>query len=33
MDDLVTVRTGEVKIIVQRRAVAQVSSSGSSTAA
>ncbi|MHB1095130.1 MAG: preprotein translocase subunit YajC [Gemmatimonadaceae bacterium] len=33
MDDLVTVRTGEVKIIVQRRAVAQVSSSGSSSAA
>lgn len=33
MDDLVTVRTGDVKIVVQRRAVAQVSASGSSTAA
>ena len=32
MDDLVTVRTGDVKIVVQRRAVAQVSS-GSSAAA
>ena len=33
MDDLVTICTGEVKIVVQRRAVAQVVTSGSSTAA
>ena len=33
MNDLVTVRTGDVKIVVQRRAVAQVSTGGSLTAA
>jgi preprotein translocase subunit YajC len=33
MEDLVTVRTGDVKIVVQRRAVAQVFTPGSSTAA
>jgi preprotein translocase subunit YajC len=33
MDDLVTVRTGDVKIIVQRRAVTHVSSSGGASAA
>jgi preprotein translocase subunit YajC len=33
MDDLVTVRTGEVKIVVQRRAIATVFTPGSSSAA
>ena len=29
MDDLVTIRTGEVKIVVERRSIARVSSAGS----
>jgi len=29
MDDLVTIRTGEVKIVVERRAIARVASAGS----
>lgn len=33
MEDLVTIRTGDVKIVVQRRAVAQVFTPGSSSAA
>jgi preprotein translocase subunit YajC len=33
MDDLVTIRTGEVKIVVERRAIARVASAGSVTAA
>ncbi|MCX5760988.1 MAG: preprotein translocase subunit YajC [Gemmatimonadetes bacterium] len=33
MDDLVTIRTGEVKIVVERRSIARVASSGSATAA
>jgi len=33
MDDLVTIRTGEVKIVVERRAIARVSSAGSVAAA
>jgi preprotein translocase subunit YajC len=33
MDDLVTIRTGETKVIIQRRAVSQVSASGGSSAA
>ena len=33
MDDLVTIRTGEVKIDVERRSIARVASSGSATAA
>ncbi len=33
MEDLVTVRTGDVKIVVQRRAVAQVFTPGSSSSA
>jgi preprotein translocase subunit YajC len=33
MDDLVTIRTGEVKIVVERRAIARVASAGSVVAA
>jgi len=33
MDDLVTIRTGEVKLVIQRRAITQVSGAGSTTAA
>lgn len=33
MDDLVTIRTGEVKIVVERRGIARVASSGSAAAA
>lgn len=33
MDDLVTIRTGDVKIVVERRAIARVASSGSVAAA
>jgi preprotein translocase subunit YajC len=33
MDDLVTIKTGDVKIVVQRRAIAQVGVAGSATAA
>jgi preprotein translocase subunit YajC len=33
MDDLVTIRTGDVKIVVERRAIARVSSAGSTAAA
>jgi len=33
MDDLVTIRTGEVKIVVERRAIARVASAGSTAAA
>ncbi len=33
MDDLVTVRTGDVKIVVERRAIARVASAGSVAAA
>ena len=33
MDDLVTIRTGDVKIVIQRRAVTSVFTPGSSTAA
>jgi len=33
MDDLVTIRTGEVKIVVERRAIARVASGGSTAAA
>lgn len=33
MDDLVTLRTGDVKIVVERRAIARVGAAGSATAA
>lgn len=33
LDDLVTIRTGEVKIVVERRAIARVASAGSTAAA
>ncbi len=33
MDDLVTIRTGEVKIVVQRRAIAQIGAAGGASAA
>ena len=33
MDDLVTIRTGDVKIVVERRAIARVASAGSVAAA
>jgi preprotein translocase subunit YajC len=33
MDDLVTIRTGDTKIVIQRRAVSQVFTPGSTTAA
>jgi len=33
MDDLVTIRTGEVKIVVERRAIARVAAAGSTAAA
>jgi hypothetical protein len=33
MDDLVTIRTGDTKVVIQRRAVSQVFAPGGSTAA